>query len=289
MLRSSPMIGGMASDIPSYSTRSSLRDDLTRIGLNAGDTVMVHAAMSKVGPMLNGPDALSTALLDVIGPEGTLLVYTSWDSVHDDLLDDDGRVLAEWRDHVPGFDPQASRAVRMNGVIAEFVRTMPGARRSGNPGASVAAIGKLADWITADHPQDYGYGEGSPLAKLIEANGCILMVGAPWDTMTLIHHADHLADLPAKRLVRYEVPFAAGAAKTWRFMEQFDTTEPVVEGLPENYIEQIVTAYVASGSGREGMIGLAPSLLVDARPMLAFAIAWLEARSAIPATRLGRV
>ena len=240
---------------------------------------MVHAAMSKVGPMLNGPDALSTALLDVIGPEGTLLVYTSWDSVHDDLLDDDGRVLAQWRDHVPGFDPQASRAVRMNGVIAEFVRTMPGARRSGNPGASVAAIGRLADWITADHPQNYGYGEGSPLAKLMEANGRILMVGAPWDTMTLIHHADHLANLPAKRVLRYEVPFATGAKTTWRFMEEFDTTEPVVEGLPENYIEQIVTAYVAHGSGREGTIGLAPSLLVDGRPMLAFAIEWLEARA----------
>ena len=273
------MIGRMTSDLPSYNTRSSLRDDLTQLGLSAGDTVMVHAAMSKVGPMLNGPDALSIALLDVIGPEGTMLVYTSWDSVHDDLLGDDGRVLAQWRDHVPGFDPQASRAVRMNGIIAEFVRTMPGARRSSNPGASVAAIGRLADWITADHPQDYGYGEGSPLAKLVEANGRILMVGAPWDTMTLIHHADHLADLPAKRVLRYEVPFAAGAETAWRFMEEFDTTEPVVEGLPENYIEQIVTAHVAHGSGRAGTIGLAPSLLVDARPMVAFAIEWLEARA----------
>ncbi|MFW2854182.1 aminoglycoside 3-N-acetyltransferase [Sphingomonas sp. TX0543] len=274
----------MTIDRPSYNTRSSLRDDLIRIGLSVGDTVMVHAAMSKVGPMLNGPDALSTALLDVIGPDGTLLVYTSWDSVHDDLLDSDGRVLARWRDHVPGFDPHASRAVRMNGVIAEFVRTIPGARRSGNPGASVAAIGRLASWITADHSQDYGYGEGSPLAKLIEANGRILMIGAPWDTMTLIHHADHLANLPAKRVRRYEVPFADGAETTWRFIEEFDTTEPVVEGLPENYIEQIVTAYVAGGSGREGSIGLAPSLLVDARPMLAYAIEWLEARSALPAT-----
>ena len=271
------MIGRMTREMPNYNTRSSLRDDLTRIGLSAGNTVMVHAAMSKVGPMLNGPDALSRALLDVIGPEGTLLVYTSWDSVHDDLLDDDGRVLAQWRGHVPGFDPQASRAVRMNGIIAEFVRTMPGARRSGNPGASVAAIGRLADWITADHPQDYGYGEGSPFAKLVEANGRILMVGAPWDTMTLIHHADHLADLPAKRVLRYEVPFAAGADMAWRFMEEFDTTEPVVEGLPENYIEQVVTAYVARGNGHESTIGLAPSLLVDARPMLAFAIGWLEA------------
>lgn len=154
--------------------------------------------------MLNGPDALPMALLDVIGPEGTLLVYTSWDSVHDDLLDDDGRVLDQWRDHVPGFDPQASRAVRMNGVIAEFVRTMSGARRSGNPGASVAAIGKLADWITADHPQYYGYGEGSPLAKLVKANGRILMVGAPWDTMTgSVHRTDpYIRFAPAGRLRR---------------------------------------------------------------------------------------
>lgn len=273
------MISCMTSDLPSYNTRPSLRDDLTRMGLEAGDTVMVHAAMSKVGPMLNGPDALSMGLLDVIGPEGTLLVYTSWDSVHDDLLDDQGRVLVQWRDHVPGFDPQASWAVRMNGIIAEFVRTMSGARRSGNPGASVAAIGKLADWITADHSQDYGYGEGPPLAKLIEANGRILMVGAPWDTMTLIHHADHLADLPGKRVLRYEVPFAAGAETAWRIMEVFDTTEPVTEGLPENYIEQIVTAYEASGCDREGTIGFAPSLLVDARPMLAFAIEWLETRA----------
>lgn len=130
-----------------------------------------------------------------------MLVYTSWDSRHDDLMDDDGRVLPKWRDHVPGFDRQASRAVRMNGIIAEFVRTMPGAHRSANPGASVAAVGKLAEWITADHPQDYGYGEGSPFAKLVEQGGRVLMVGAPWDTITLVHHADHLASLPDK-LVR---------------------------------------------------------------------------------------
>jgi aminoglycoside 3-N-acetyltransferase len=242
----------------SYSTRTSLRADLNRIGLRAGDTVMVHAAMSRVGPMLNGPDALLFAILDVVGPEGTRCVYTSWDSVHEDLLDDSGRVLDEWRPHVPGFDPQTSRAVRMNGVIAEFVRTIPGACRSGNPGASVAAIGKWAEWITADHPQDYGYGEGSPLAKLVALDGRVLMVGAPWDTMTLIHHADHLAALPDKLVRRYEVPFADGAGTAWRFIEEFDTTEPVMAGLPENYIEQIVTAYAASGAGHRGQIGLAP-------------------------------
>lgn len=66
--------------------------------------------------MLNGPDALSAAVLDVVGREGTVLVYTSWDSVREDLLDGNGRVLAEWRQHVPGLDLQTSNAVRMNGI-----------------------------------------------------------------------------------------------------------------------------------------------------------------------------
>lgn len=266
----------MSDDLPAFVTRAALRDNLNRIGITAGDTVMVHAAMRKVGPLLNGPDALIRALLDVLGPEGSIMVYTSWDSMHDDLMDDEGHVLPEWRDHVPGFDVATSRAVRMNGAIAEFVRTTPGARRSANPGASVAALGKLADWITADHPQDYGFGPGTPLAKLVEVEGCVLMVGAPWDTMTLVHHADHLADIPHKNLVRYEVPFAGVGGIEWRFMEEFDSTEPVLDDMPENYIEQIVQAFVADGNGRQGMIGQAPSLLVEAKPMCDFAISWLE-------------
>lgn len=266
----------MDDNLHAFRTRTSLREDLRLIGLRAGDTVMVHAAMSKVGPLLNGPDSLSNAILDVVGSNGTLLVYTSWDSVHDDLLDDHGRVLPEWRDHVPGFDQQASRAVRMNGIIAEFVRTMPGARRSANPGASVAAVGKLADWITADHRLDYGFGENTPLSKLVAVDGRVLMVGAPWDTMTLVHHADHLASIPDKLTIRIEVPIAGSNRTEWHFMEEFETGDPVHEALPENYIERIVTAYVDSGGGVQGMIGAAPSLLLDAPVTLAFAIQWLE-------------
>ncbi len=267
----------MTNEHPVFITRADLRNDLKRLGVMAGDTVMVHAAMGTVGPLLNGPDALIGALRDVVGQNGTLMVYTSWDSLHEDLLDDDGRVLPQWRDHVPPFDPDRSRAVRMNGIIAEFVRTTPGARRSSNPGASMAALGRLADWITADHPQDYGYGPGSPLAKLLEVGGRVLMIGAPHDTMTLIHHADHLADVPDKCILRYEVPFAVDGETHWRMIEEFDTSEPPIPGLPETYIEEIVDAFVVAGNGRQGLVGQAPSLLIDARAICAFAVAWLEA------------
>lgn len=259
-----------------FRTRTSLRDDLIRLGVRAGDAVMVHAAMGKVGRLLNGPDALIGALLDAVGPEGTVLAYTDWDAIYDELLDEHGRVPRGWREHVPPFDPGASRAVRDNGVLAEFVRTTPGAKRSGNPGASVAAVGAGADWFTADHPLDYGYGEGSPFAKLVEARGKVLMVGAPLDTMTLLHHAEHLARIPSKRVRRYEVPFAAPDATCRRMVEEFDTSVPVVPGLPEAYFADVVREFLARGQGAQGPIGGAPSLLVDAVPICTLAVEWLE-------------
>ena len=194
-----------------FHTRWSLREDLQRLGLLRGDAVMVHAAMSVVGRLLNGPDALILALLDAVGPDGTVLAYTDWDACYDELLDEHGRVPASWREHIPPFDARSSRAIRDNGVFPEFLRTTSGARRSGNPGASVAAIGSKADWITADHPLDYGYGDGSPFAKLVAIRGKVLMVGAPLHSMTLLHHAEHLARIPGKRIRRYEVPLATVA------------------------------------------------------------------------------
>ncbi|HVL59376.1 MAG TPA: aminoglycoside 3-N-acetyltransferase [Burkholderiaceae bacterium] len=265
-----------------YRTRASLREDLRRLGVAAGDIVIVHAAMRRVGPLLNGPDALIGALLDATAPGGTVAAYTDWDAVHEQWLDGHGRVPAPWRDHVPPFDPLASRAARSHGVLAEFIRTTPGARRSGNPGASVAAVGAAAGWLTADHPLDYGYGEGSPFAKLVHARAKVLMAGAPLDTMSLLHHAEHLAAIPGKRVRRHEVPLSDGAEGRWRMIEEFETSEPVVVGLADDYFGRIVTEYLESGRGARGTVGDAPSVLVDAADICAFAVAWLERHAMRP-------
>lgn len=74
-------------------------------------------------------------------------------------------------------------------------------------------------------------------------------------------------------------PSATAAGTIWRFVEEFDTTEPVADGLPENYIERIVSAYAASGRARKDVIGHAPSLLMDAKPIGSFAIEWLESHA----------
>ncbi|AWK87376.1 aminoglycoside 3-N-acetyltransferase [Azospirillum thermophilum] len=261
-----------------YWSRRELRSQLEALGVEPGDSVMIHAAMRSAGEMLNGPDALIGAILDAVGPRGTLLAYVNWDAQYEDALDEEGMLPPALKPDIPPFDPAASRASRDHGVIAEFVRTYPGARRSGNPGASVAAIGARADWFVADHPLDYGYGEGSPFAKLVEAGGKVLMVGAPLDTVSLLHHAEHLARIPGKHVRRMETPFLVDGRVEWRVIEEFDTVDPVVDGLDPGYFGTIVRQFLDQGGGRTGEVGSAGSVLLPAADLLRFGVRWLEER-----------
>lgn len=251
------------------STRASLADDLSAIGLADGDAVLVHAALRQVGKVVGGPDTIIEALRDVIGPAGTILGYCDW-QLEDELRDD-----PTMRPHIPAFDPHRSRSIRDNGYWPEALRTTPGALRSGSPGASMAALGGEAEWFTADHALDYGYGPQSPLGKLVEAKGKVLMLGAPLDTMTLLHHAEHLADFPNKKILRYEAPILVDGETVWRSFEEFDTGE-VPDGLPDDYFATIVEQFLATGRGKRGKVGEASSVLVPADELVTFGVAWLE-------------
>ena len=260
-------------------TATDLAADLSRLGLREGDMVMAHTAFRQVGQCIGGPATLVDALRRVIGPAGTLAVATDWFApyLEGDLPDAEGRVPEAWKPHVPPFDPLTSRAMRDTGVIAEWVRTEPGALRSANAGCSIAAVGGRAAWLTADQPLDYGYGPGSPLAKLVEAGGRVVMIGAPWETITLLHHAEHLADVPDKQVQRFEVPYrGADGSTVWRMTEEYESTEAIVEGLSDIYFADVLADFVAAGHGRQGLVGEAEALLIEADQVVPFAIDWLE-------------
>ncbi|MEQ1900398.1 MAG: aminoglycoside 3-N-acetyltransferase [Devosia sp.] len=253
-------------------TRRSLAGDLAAIGLREGDAVFVHAALRRVGPVLGGADMVIAALRDAVGPKGTVLAYTDWESADAWLLD------ASERAQRPPFDPLASRSARDNGAFPELLRNTPGALRSASLGASCAALGARAAWFVADHALDYGYGASSPFAKLVEAGGKVLMLGAPLDTMTLLHHAEHLADLPGKRVIRFEEPVLVDGRTEWRWIEEFDTCNPVCEGFDDGYFGMILEDFLATGKGRRSLVGAAPSILVEAMQIVPFAVGWMEAR-----------
>lgn len=259
-------------------TVEALAADLVALGVAPGDAVMVHASLRRVGPVLGGGDGVIAALRQAVGPLGCILAYVSWLEQFEDALGGDGHLDPALKPHIPAFDPASARANPDHGWFAEALRTTPGARRSANPGASVVALGAGAEAFTADHPLDYGYGAGSPFARLAAAGGKIVMLGAPLDTMSLLHHAEHLADVPGKHIRRMEVPLATPGGVTWRLIEEYDTVDPVVDGLDEDYFATIVEDFLASGQGARGRVGDAPSVLVPADAMTRFGVDWLEAR-----------
>jgi aminoglycoside 3-N-acetyltransferase len=249
------------------STRSSLGTDLARIGIRQGDLLMIHAGLRSVGSITGGVNALVQALFDVIGGGGTLAAYVDFEPFYSEDC---------YASDIPVFDKRIAHAARDHGVLHETLRNWPGALRSDHPDAGVAAIGALAEWITAEHPFQYGYGQRSPFDKIVQAHGRVLLIGAPLDTITLLHHSEHLANIPGKRVHRYRRLMPGENGPVWMEFEEFDTREPVSHHLPENCFERIATDYLASGCGVQDRIGAATSFLFEAPSLVHFGVTWLE-------------
>lgn len=273
-------------------TRSEMVGDLRALGVRPGGVLMVHARVSALGWVVGGTGTVVLALLDALGPDGTLIAYAGWE--------DDPYGMASWPAHwraayeadLPAFDPATAEAVHANGRLPERIRTWPGAVRSRQPEAGIVAVGAEAGWITADHPFDDPYGRGSPLAKLVEADGQVLMLGAPLDTLTLLHHAEATARVADKRRVVYRMPLLEEGRRVWREFRDIDTSTgafpyervaaeivatPGVASAEEAF-GAIAWQALAAGIGRGGPVGASESVLFPAPALHRFAEGWMEAR-----------
>ena len=261
---------------PGLVTRGQIALQVKELGVSPGDTVMLHASVGSIGWIAGGPSEVLGGVLDAIGADGTLMMYVGWEGSPYDLLVDAPQVppaiLALW----PAYDPATSRAMHAWSILTEYLRTWPGARRSQHPDGSFAAVGRLADELTRDHPLQYRMGEGSPLAKLCQHSGKVLLLGAPLSSLTLLHHAEHLADVPDKRIVRYMAPILHNAQKEWIDIEEFDTTQCLPWRGSLDMFEAIARQHLQEGHGIVGRVGAATSHLFDAATLNRFAVEWIE-------------
>ncbi|MBD1226232.1 AAC(3) family N-acetyltransferase [Xenorhabdus griffiniae] len=139
-------------------------------------------------------------------------------------------------------------------------------------------MGNNAEYFVANHSLDYGYGNDSPFAKLVECQGKILMIGAPYETMSLLHHAEHLANIPNKRIRKMEIPLLQDNQVEWVMLEEFDTVDPVCERFNQDYFKDIVEHFCHEHSEViiKGTIGAANTLFVPAKEILDYAVHWME-------------
>jgi aminoglycoside 3-N-acetyltransferase len=197
-------------------TRSELVRDFRALGVRPGGILMVHTRTSAIGWVVGGSQAVVEALLEALGPDGTLMAYAGWQDDPSDLAAWPAEWQQAYRAELPPFDAELSEADHDMGRIPERIRTWPGAKASTAHVARMVAIGSRADWLTRDQPRDFPAGAGSPLAKITEAGGQVLMIGSPLSTITLLHHAEALVDGPEKRMVAYAVPVTEGDRVVWR-------------------------------------------------------------------------
>jgi aminoglycoside 3-N-acetyltransferase len=248
-------------------TRAGLAVDLVRLGVRQGSVLLVHCSLSALGWVCGGAQAVAEALLDVLGTDGTLVVPAHTSGNCDPAGWRNPPVPEAWwagiRDQMPAFDPR--RTPTHLGALPEVVRAWPGARRSAHPQVSFAAVGPRAEAITAGHPLESGFGESSPVARVVELDGDVLLLGVGHGSNSSLHLAEHRVPDPPRERSAAAVMTPAG--RRWATWEQ------VVPD--ESDFEELGAAFDATGRVRSGRAGQGEARLMRARELVEFAAAWM--------------
>ncbi len=232
-------------------TMSSLVDDLSAIGLRAGERVMVHTSFKSLG--IADPEIIIRAILSVIGANGTLLMPAlSW--------------LQE-----PRLVHDTRSTPSCVGFLAEYFRTRPGSQRSLHPTHSVCAIGAHADDWLANHILDTTpCGKHSPFHKLLQRHGRILMLGCGLKPNTTMHAIEEEAVPPYLfgEPVIYTITDGGGHT----FQKHY--TPHSFKGVAQRYDR--IADILDSHDLRSGKVGHAESHLIACGGLYAQALAHLK-------------
>jgi aminoglycoside 3-N-acetyltransferase len=255
-------------------SRDDLANGFRRLGVAAGDTIMLHASIRAVGAIAGGPDLIHLAIKDALTDAGTLLMYASCPEFYDDvgrghLTPDQEREIL---DKLPAFDARTARAARDNGALVELFRTYPGSVVN-NHVARFVVWGHHAPYLLSSQPWHYAFGHGSALDRFVGVGGKVLLLGCDHDTVTFLHYAEHIADISGKRVARFKVPVEENGARVWRDMEEFDSSDQGAHpSWPDRFFSRITDGYLAATGNAGGRVGNAESYLLDAAGLLGYAL-----------------
>jgi aminoglycoside 3-N-acetyltransferase len=263
---------GAVQKTPQPRTRVSLAADLRQLGVKPGMSVLVHSSLSALGWVSGGPVAVMQALMDVLTAEGTLMMPAHSGDLSDPANWSNPPVPAEWhqtiRETMPAYDPRIT-PTRSLGRVAELFRTFPGVIRSGHPCVSFAAWGAQAQFLTDNHSLHWSLGEDSPLARLYDLDGRVLLLGVTHDSNTSIHLAQYRVEgvYPA---IKQGAPIMQGGQRTWVEYQDID--------LETEEFDNIGHSFQADGGIITDQVGSAESLLMRQRALVDHAVGWIRSR-----------
>ena len=253
-------------------TRESIRRDLVKLGLRQGDTVIVHSALKALGYVVGASVAVVGALLDAVGDEGTIVTPSHSYGHRDPSTWTNPPVRPEWvdtvREHLPPFDPQITPTTRMGRVVETF-RTWPGTLRSRHPETSFCANGKNSEFITANHSLDLLQGDESPLSRIYDLDGKILLIGVGYDRNSSFHLAEYRIDETPRVTSQFLVE--EDGVREFRESQQIDN-------MNDAWLRDLGEAFEQSRPVAIGKVGQAESRLFWQREAVDYAKTWLRKR-----------
>ena len=244
---------------------------LKEAGVDKGQTIMVHTSLSSLGFVCGGAQTVIEALLESVGADGTIMMPTqSWKNL-DPTAGVHWEEPEEWwqtiRDNWPAYNKDITPTNTM-GAVAEMFRKWPGTLRSDHPARSVAANGKNADYLTKDHSLSNIFGEGSPLGKLYELDGYVLLIGVGYDKNTSLHLADVRAEYPGKHDNMEYSAIMENGERVWKGYSTLFVDGEDFDEIGEDFEKKHSVQRVSLGNG---MIAF-----MKQRELVDFAVNWIE-------------
>lgn len=171
------------------------------------------------------------------------------------------------RDNWPAYDKNLTPTNTM-GAIAEMFRQLPGSIRSDHPAKSVCAYGKNAAYLVQNHELSNIFGEGSPIGKLYELNGKVLLLGTGYDKNTSIHLADVRAQYPGKHNCIEHSAILEDGKRVWKAYETLFVDGEDFEQIGEDFEKEHMVSTT--------QIGNATVKLMSQRKLVDYAVKWIE-------------
>jgi aminoglycoside 3-N-acetyltransferase len=258
-------------------TLTSLKRDFEALGVKPGATIILHSSLSKIGWTVGGSVSVIRALMQTLTQEGTIVMPTFTSGNSEPSNWENPPVPKTWwdtiRNEMPAFEPQIT-PTRGMGRIVETFRNWPGVVRSNHPMSSFSAWGKRAKFITENHELLADLGENSPISRLYDLDGQILLIGVNHYNNSSLHLAEYRSDFPGKKYNKTGCAMLVNNQTKWVEWKELDLNSDDFNQLGKDFESKI--------NYKPGKIGMAESRLVSVRAIVDFGVEWLKMNRKVP-------